>query len=100
DRVARHAGRVVKVELRHHALPVLFDRLDADRELGGNLLVGVTLRDEAKDLDLSRGELAAIRRESPLSLGLGAIEDASYALGDRGAENRVVTVGGLHLVHD
>src|SRR5882762_3621579 len=40
DRVARHTGGVVEIELRHHALPVLFDGLDADGELGGDLLVG------------------------------------------------------------
>ena len=43
---------VVEIELGHHALPMLLDGLDADGELGRDLLVGVTLRDQPENLGL------------------------------------------------
>ena len=47
------------VEAVHHLLAVLFHRLDADVELGGDLLVRVALGDELDDLALARRERLA-----------------------------------------
>ena len=47
------------VELVHQMLAVLLDRLDADVQLGRDLLVGLALGDQLEDLQLARGQAAS-----------------------------------------
>src|SRR6185503_8021728 len=86
DRVAREPRGVVDVQLAHEILAVLLDRLDADSELGGRLLVGHAFGDELKDLDLAR-------RQSRLALLLAPRDRFPLALvparGDGRTEERV-----------
>ena len=56
DGIAGDAGGVVEVELAHEVFAMLLDRLDADPEIGRDLLVGAALGDELKGFHLTGGE--------------------------------------------
>jgi len=55
DGEAGEACDVVDVQLLHQMLTMLLNRFDADAELGGNLLVGLALRDQLKQFRFTRG---------------------------------------------
>src|SRR5690348_7036210 len=74
DGVTREAGDVVDVELVHHLLTVLLHGLDADAEVGRNLLVHLALRDELQDLELARRELLAVHlHRAALQVGIAIV---------------------------
>src|SRR4029453_7520974 len=54
--VAGEARGVGDAALAHEILPMFFDGLDADAELGRGLLVRLPLGDQLKDLHLARGQ--------------------------------------------
>jgi hypothetical protein len=56
DRGERRLGAVVDAQLGVETLDVVTCRLLGDEQLGGDLTVRPTLRDESQDLDLPRGE--------------------------------------------
>src|SRR4051794_16237807 len=62
DRVPRELDAVVHAELLEDVRPVPCDRLLADVQLVGDLVVGVRLGDELDDLELPRGERVGPRR--------------------------------------
>ena len=57
--VLDEVGPALQAELLHRAGLVGLDRLDADVELGGDLLVAEAPGDQADDLGLALGQLAA-----------------------------------------
>ena len=56
DGVARQSGRVVDVDLAHDLLAVFFDRLAADAQFRGDLLVGFAFGNQLEHLHLARGQ--------------------------------------------
>src|ERR1041385_7351076 len=56
DGVAGQAGGIMDVELVYHLLAMFLDRLDADVQFSGNLLIGLALRDELQNFRLAGGE--------------------------------------------
>src|SRR6267378_2652815 len=57
NRVARQAGNVMNAQLVHDLLPMFLDGLDADAQLGRDLLVGAPLGDQLQYLSLPRSQV-------------------------------------------
>ena len=65
DGVAGEARRIVDRELVHQVLPVLLDRLDADVERRGDLLVRLSLGHQLDDLLLAHREAVRLQGDPP-----------------------------------
>jgi hypothetical protein len=60
--VPSQARSLVEVEFVHEMLPVFLDRFNADPQLRGDLLVGVSFRDKLQNLRFPPGESASLSR--------------------------------------
>src|SRR5438477_5528442 len=91
DGVTRKAGHVVKTQLVHELPAMLFDRLDAEAEFGGDLLVGAAFGDQLEHLQLARGQVALFLEGLIFGKGLTVLLEQPF--GDGRTEEGVAFPG-------